>query len=71
MAPVHVSPAGAVEAFIDLKAEQAVGIHFGTFQQGDDGLFEPADDLRKSLREKKIAEEKFLVPKEGKPMVFK
>lgn len=71
MAPVHVSPAGAVQAFIDLKATQAVGIHFGTFQQGDDGLFEPADDLRKSLKAQKIAEEKFLVPKEGHPMVFK
>ncbi|WP_460970311.1 MBL fold metallo-hydrolase [Spirosoma migulaei] len=71
MAPVHVSPAGAVQAFIDLKATQAVGIHFGTFQQGDDGLVEPADDLRKALQTKKIAEEKFLVPKEGHPMVFK
>ncbi|MDB5241218.1 MAG: twin-arginine translocation pathway signal, partial [Spirosoma sp.] len=46
MAPVHVSPAGAVRALLDLKATQAMGIHFGTFQQGDDGLLEPANDLR-------------------------
>ncbi len=71
MAPVHVSPAGAVQAFIDLNAEQAVGIHFGTFQQGDDGLFEPADDLLKAMREKNKAEGLFMVPKEGKVMVFK
>ncbi len=71
MAPVHVSPAGAVQAFVDLKARQAVGIHFGTFQQGDDGLFEPAEDLRKALKEKSIPDSQFLVPQEGRPMVFK
>lgn len=71
MAPVHVSPAGAVQAFLDVKATQAVGIHFGTFQQGDDGLYEPITDLRKALSEKNVPETKFLVPKEGVPMVFK
>ncbi|MFD2936212.1 MBL fold metallo-hydrolase [Spirosoma flavum] len=71
MAPVHVSPAGAVKAFVDLKAMQAVSIHFGTFQQGDDGLAEPADDLRKALQATNIPEHLFLVPKEGHPMVFK
>ncbi len=71
MAPVHVSPAGAVHAFVDLNATQAVGIHFGTFQQGDDGLAEPADDLRKALREMSIPDNKFVVPKEGYPTVFK
>lgn len=71
MAPVHMSPAGAVQTFLDLKAVQAVGIHFGTFQQGDDGLFEPATDLQKALQEKKIPEAKFVVPKEGRPLVFR
>lgn len=71
MAPVHMSPAGAVQTFLDLKATQAVGIHFGTFQQGDDGLFEPATDLHKALVEKKIPASKFIVPKEGYPLVFK
>jgi L-ascorbate metabolism protein UlaG (beta-lactamase superfamily) len=71
MAPVHVSPAGAVQAFIDLKAAQAISIHFGTFQQGDDGLYEPAEDLRKALKAKSILEQRFLVPQEGKAMSFK
>ena len=71
MAPVHVSPAGAVQAFIDLEASQAVSIHFGTFQQGDDGLDEPAQDLRKALREKNIPESQFLVPQEGRPIIIK
>ncbi len=71
MAPVHVSPAGAAQAFLDLGAKQAVGIHFGTFQQGDDGLLEPIEDLRKALREKKIPENRFVVPREGHPLVYK
>jgi L-ascorbate metabolism protein UlaG (beta-lactamase superfamily) len=70
MAPVHMSPAGAVQTMLDLKAEQAVGIHFGTFQQGDDGLFEPAADLKKALQEKKVDARQFIVPTEGKAMVF-
>lgn len=71
MAPIHVSPAGAVRALIDLNATQAVGIHFGTFQQGDDGLTEPADDLRKALDVYNVPQRRFLVPKEGRAMVFK
>lgn len=71
MAPVHMSPAGAVQTFLDLKATQAVGIHFGTFQQGDDGLFEPPTDLHKALQAKQVPEAKFIVPKEGHPMMFK
>jgi L-ascorbate metabolism protein UlaG (beta-lactamase superfamily) len=71
MAPVHVSPAGAVRALLDLKATQAVGIHFGTFQQGDDGLLEPANDLRKALDIYNVPESRFLVPQEGRAMVFK
>ncbi|GAB3755605.1 MBL fold metallo-hydrolase [Spirosoma pomorum] len=70
MAPVHMSPAGAVQTLLDLNAKQAIGIHFGTFQQGDDGLFEPATDLKKALQAKKIEERLFIVPAEGKAMVF-
>jgi len=71
MAPVHVSPAGAVRALVDLNAPKAVGIHFGTFQQGDDGLTEPVDDLRKALTEQGIAQDRFIAPQEGRPITLK
>lgn len=71
MAPVHVSPASAVRALVDLKASKAVGIHFGTFQQGDDGLLEPAQDLKKALDIHNVSANRFLVPEEGRPLVFK
>lgn len=70
MAPVHMSPDGAVKTFIDLKAQQAVGIHFGTFQQGDDGLAEPATDLRRALTTHVVDPRRFIVPQEGWALVF-
>jgi L-ascorbate metabolism protein UlaG (beta-lactamase superfamily) len=32
MGPVHMNPADAVQAFTDLDAKRAIGMHFGTFQ---------------------------------------
>jgi L-ascorbate metabolism protein UlaG (beta-lactamase superfamily) len=32
MGPVHMNPADAVQAFQDLAAKRAIGMHFGTFQ---------------------------------------
>ena len=71
MAPVHMSPVQAVQAFADLGRPQAVGIHFGTFQQADDGLFEPQQDLTRELLKQRIPLRQFLVPTEGKALVFK
>jgi L-ascorbate metabolism protein UlaG (beta-lactamase superfamily) len=71
MAPVHMSPTEAVKAFTDLGQPQSIGIHFGTFQQGDDGLFEPRDDLTKELLRQKIPLQRFVVPDEGRSIVFK
>ncbi len=50
MARVHVSPAQAVRAALDLGAGTSVGIHFGTFRLADDGQDEPVHDLRRALR---------------------
>lgn len=36
MGPVHMSPAQSLQAQQDLAAQVAVGMHFGTFQLGDD-----------------------------------
>lgn len=45
MAPVHLSPRGAVEAHRVLAAHHSVGMHFGTFDQADDGQDEPVHAL--------------------------
>jgi len=45
MAPVHINPAEAVQAFQDLGAKRAVGMHFGTFQLTAEAIDAPLRDL--------------------------
>jgi L-ascorbate metabolism protein UlaG (beta-lactamase superfamily) len=48
MAPIHVSPAQAVQAAKDLRAHVAVPMHYGTFELSDEGETEPVDELRRA-----------------------
>lgn len=49
MAPRHMSAGDAVRAAELLQVQTTVAIHFGTFQQGDDGQDEPVDSLRSAV----------------------
>lgn len=46
MATVHMNPDEAVQAFLDLKARRAVGMHFGTFQLTGEAIEEPPQKLK-------------------------
>jgi L-ascorbate metabolism protein UlaG (beta-lactamase superfamily) len=53
MKDVHMNPAEAVQAHLDLESEQSIGMHFGTFQLTTEGLDEPLlalDAARRSLQ---------------------
>jgi L-ascorbate metabolism protein UlaG (beta-lactamase superfamily) len=45
MQTVHMNPAEAVQAFQDLAAAQAIGMHFGTFQLTAEAIDQPVQDL--------------------------
>jgi len=49
MGPVHLNPADAVQALIDLDAARAVGIHFGTFQLTAEPIDEPIYALKAAM----------------------
>lgn len=49
MAPRHLSARDAVHVAKLLHVSTSIAIHFGTFQQGDDGQEEPVDSLRSAL----------------------
>jgi L-ascorbate metabolism protein UlaG (beta-lactamase superfamily) len=49
MAPVHMNPAEAIQAFHDLGAAFAIGMHFGTFQLTDEPIDEPERLLRAAI----------------------
>lgn len=70
MSPVHCSPSEAVQIHQDVKAEQSIAIHFGTFPLADDGETEPVDDLRRALRAKNIPPDRFRALKAGESFEF-
>lgn len=65
MKTAHMNPEEAVQAFVDLKAKKAVGIHFGTFQLTNEGINDPKLDLEKALTKYNINKEMFIVPENG------
>jgi L-ascorbate metabolism protein UlaG (beta-lactamase superfamily) len=65
MSAQHMDPAEAVKAFADLGAEQALGIHWGTFRLSNEGVDEPARELAAALDAASIAPERFLAMRPG------
>lgn len=65
MQPVHMSPEDAVIAHIDLQSKQSMGIHFGTFQLGDEGPHQAAKDLNLALQKFDVPNEQFVALPNG------
>lgn len=61
MASVHMNPQEAVQAFTDLQACRAVGMHFGTFQLTGEPIDEPPQKLAAALKAQNISLDRFFV----------
>jgi L-ascorbate metabolism protein UlaG (beta-lactamase superfamily) len=59
MQPIHMNPAEAVQAHLDLAAGQSIGMHFGTFQLTTEGIDEPERALEAARRTENIAPSQF------------
>jgi len=59
MQAVHMNPAEAVQAHVDLEATQSIGMHFGTIQLTTEGIDEPATALDAACRLKDIPRSRF------------
>jgi L-ascorbate metabolism protein UlaG (beta-lactamase superfamily) len=59
MKAVHMNPAEAVQAHLDLGAVQSIGMHFGTFQLTTEGIDEPLRALDQARRARSLAPEEF------------
>ena len=59
MQSVHMNPAEAAQAHLDLAAGQSIGMHFGTFQLTTEGIDEPLRALARALEEKGIPASRF------------
>jgi L-ascorbate metabolism protein UlaG (beta-lactamase superfamily) len=59
MQPVHMNPAEAVQAHLDLEAAESIGMHFGTFQLTTEGIDEPVRALDEARRTRNITPSQF------------
>jgi L-ascorbate metabolism protein UlaG (beta-lactamase superfamily) len=59
MQSVHMNPAEAVQAHLDLEASESVGMHFGTFQLTTEGIDDPLRELDDACRAKNIPRSRF------------
>ena len=65
MKDIHMNPAEAVQAHLDLAARQSIAMHFGTFQLTPEGIDEPVRELAKSLRDRGVPAERLRTAEVG------
>ncbi len=65
MREFHLSPEDAVQVHSDMQAKTSLAIHFGTFHLSDEGIDDPAQQLKRTLQGNKISEEAFCVLQPG------
>jgi L-ascorbate metabolism protein UlaG (beta-lactamase superfamily) len=68
MQTVHMNPAEAVQAHLDLGAPASVAMHFGTFQLTAEGIDDPPRALAAALEAKDVLPSRFKVPAFGESM---
>ncbi len=62
---VHMGPAEAVRAHLDLGAQLAIAAHFQVFQLGADGFDDAVSELAATLKQRDLNPESFIVPNHG------
>jgi L-ascorbate metabolism protein UlaG (beta-lactamase superfamily) len=68
MRSVHMNPAEAVQAHLDLEASESVAMHFGTFQLTAEGIDEPPRALADACRARNIPPSRFRTLRFGESM---
>ncbi len=61
MQSVHMNPAEAVQAHLDLGATESIAMHFGTFQMTTEGIDEPVRALAEARRAKNVPASAFRI----------
>lgn len=65
MADNHMNPSEALQVMLSLKAEAAIGHHWGTFQLTNEGVERPLEALNAALKEAGIARGRFRASRPG------
>ena len=67
---VHMGPAEAVQAHIDLRAHVSIASHFQIFQIGSDGFYDAVNELAFTLKERNLKPDVFIAPDPGLAQEF-
>ena len=59
MQSVHMNPAEAVQAHLDLGATESIGMHFGTFQMTAEGIDDPVHALNQAREARGVGDARF------------
>ncbi|MBN2089200.1 MBL fold metallo-hydrolase, partial [candidate division KSB1 bacterium] len=70
MQAIHLDPAEAFQAFHDLNADYAIGMHWGTFKLSDEPLGEPPLYLKKVLQAAGLGGDKMIMLRFGETVEF-
>lgn len=70
MSYAHINPAEAVQAHLDLRAKNSIGVHYGTFQLTAEKIDDPIRHLHEALLQRGVSAEKFLTPAFGQVIEF-
>ena len=67
MSPIHMNPAEAVQAHLDLEARTSIAMHYGTFRLAAESYDDPIIKLGEAKKRFGVAENRFITLKEGFP----
>ncbi len=66
----HVNPDESIKIFQDIQAQNAIGVHYGTFQLTDEGIDAPVRDLATGLQKANINTDTFRALKPGQVWIL-
>lgn len=62
---MHVNPADAAQLMLDVEAQQAMSVHWGTFMLTQEAFDHPPRDLAIALRERGLPQESVWLMRQG------
>ncbi len=71
MRNMHMTPADAVQAHLDLHSKHSIGMHYGTFRLSAEGIDKPVLDLKIALDKKLIPGSDFITMEHGATNIYK
>lgn len=70
MKDIHMNPAEAVQAHLDLEARQSIAMHFGTFRLTNEGIDDPVNGLERELQVRQVPRTSFRTLDFGESVSF-